>query len=135
MLSKIIAFLPYLGVAVATNILLGLYYNLEKIKEVFSWKKLLLGIVKAAIVCEAFIGLALIFDKIAGVVDVGIFEVAPDVLLYAAMAVYVGKCIVTLKNIFTVTDEQIKAVKDAMPEYEKEYDTGESTKADMTEVG
>ena len=135
MLSKIIAFLPYLGVAVATNILLGLYYNLEKIKEVFSWKKLLLGIVKAAIVCEAFIGLALIFDKIAGVVDVGIFEVAPDVLLYAAIAVYVGKCIVTLKNIFTVTDEQIKAVKDAMPEYEKEYDTGESTKADMTEAG
>ena len=129
MVSKIIAFLPYLGVAVATNILLGLYYNLEKIKEVFSWKKLLLGIVKAAIVCWAFIGIALIFDKIAGAMDVGIFEVAPDVLLYAAIAVYVGKCIVTLKNIFTVTDEQIKAFKntaDDEPEADTEHElTGE----------
>lgn len=114
MLTKIIAFIPYLGVAVVTNILLGLYYNLEKLKEVFSWKRLLLGIVKAAIVCEAFIGLALIFDKIAGAMDVGIFEVAPDVLLYSAIAVYAGKCIVTLKNIFAVTDEKIESFKNTV---------------------
>ena len=122
MINKIVAFLPYLGVAVVTNILLGLYYNLEKLKGIFSWKKLLLGIVKAAIVCEAFIGLALIFDKIAGAMDVGIFEVAPDVLLYSAIAVYVGKCIATLKNIFTVTDEQIDRFNNTIDD-EPEADT------------
>lgn len=114
MLNKVIAFIPYLGAAVVTNILLGIYYNLEKLKEVFSWKKLLHGIVKAAIICEAFTGLALIFDKIAGAMDVGIFEVAPDVLLYSAIAVYVGKCSIALKNIFTVTDEKIKSLEKAV---------------------
>ncbi len=135
MLNKVIAFIPYLGVAVVTNILLGLYYNLEKIKEVFSWKKLLLGIVKAAIVCEAFIGLALIFDKIASAMDVGIFEVAPDVLLYAAIAVYVGKCIVTIKNIFTVTDEKIEEVKNLLPPFEGGEDTTKTKAPDETAVG
>lgn len=118
MLNVIIAILPYLGLAIVTNIVLGLYNSLERIKERFSWKKLLLGIVKAAIISEAFVALALIFDKIGAGVDMGIFEVAPDVLIYAALALYVGKCIQNIKNIFALPDEKISEIKSSLPPFE-----------------
>lgn len=117
MFKEILGYLPYLGAAIITNILLGLYNSLEKIKENFSWKKLLSGLLKAAIISEAFLALALIFDRLGDAIDMGIFEAAPDVLLLGVIALYVGKCIENLKNIFGATSEDIAKVKEYMPEY------------------
>lgn len=57
MLQKIICYLPCLGLAAGTNILLGTYQSVGKLREAFSWRLLLTGILKAAIVSEGLLPL------------------------------------------------------------------------------
>ena len=68
---------------------------------------LLTGILKAAIVSEGFVALALILDRLNGACDLGAFAVMPDALLLGVIAVYFGKCAGHLKDIFAVTDRQL----------------------------
>ena len=91
MLQTILTYLPVLGAAIAVNIILGLYNNIENIKEVFDWTKLLKGVAKAVCVSLAFLGLAYAFDATKTVVDVGVFEINPDVIMTSAIALYIGK--------------------------------------------
>lgn len=107
MLQKIICYLPCLGLAAGTNILLGTYQSVGKLREAFSWRLLLMGILKAAIVSEGFVALALILDRLNGACDLGAFAVMPDALLLGVIAVYFGKCAGHLKDIFAVTDRQL----------------------------
>lgn len=107
MLQKIICYLPCLGLAAGTNILLGTYQSVGKLREAFSWRLLLTGILKAAIVSEGLVALALILDKLNGACDLGAFAVMPDALLLGVIAVYFGKCAGHLKDIFAVTDRQL----------------------------
>ena len=107
MLQNVLNYLPYLGLVIVTHTLLGVYYNVELLKDQFSWRKMLFGVIKAAIVSEGFVALALILDRLNGACDLGAFAVMPDALLLGVIAVYFGKCAGHLKDIFAVTDRQL----------------------------
>ena len=110
MLQKIICYLPCLGLAAGTNILLGTYQSVGKLREAFSWRLLLTGILKAAIVSEAFIALAVILDKLTAQFELKNLDVMPDILLVGIIVLYAGKCIVKLKDIFSVKNEDLSNV-------------------------
>lgn len=96
-MKEIITLLPYLAVAVVCNIATGMYFKIGIVKFSFSWKKLIVGIVKATIVCGAFIGLA----YISRVVDIGVTSKA---LMLSAIALYGAKLVINLKNILKIKD-------------------------------
>lgn len=115
MFETVLKYLPYLGLVLLTHILLGVYYNVGELKDKFSWKVLLVGVAKAAIVSEAFIALALVMDKLTVDYELKALEIMPDVLLVGVIAIYVAKCIKNLKKIFTVTDDDLKEVGIEVP--------------------
>jgi hypothetical protein len=102
MFEKIISYLPYLGVAVSVNLMLGVYYNVAGIKEAFSWAKFFTGIFKAVIVSLSFIGAAVVFDKLGVVLALGEYTLKPDVVLLSAIALYLGKDMENLVKILGV---------------------------------
>ena len=112
MLRMIIEYLPYLGLAVLFNILMGAYNNIAKLKQDFSWKKLLEGLVKAIIVSVCFIAFAVIYDKVFGVIKVGSIDVAPDVIILSSIVLYTTKGVNNLLKILGLN-------KDNMVEIEK----------------
>lgn len=110
MLQNVLNYLPYLGLVIVTHTLLGVYYNVELLKDQFSWRKLLFGVIKAAIVSEAFIALAVILDKLTAQFELKNLDVMPDSLLVGIIVLYAGKCIVKLKDIFSVKNEDLSNV-------------------------
>ena len=112
MLRMIIEYLPYLGLAVLFNILMGAYNNIAKLKQDFSWKKLLEGLVKAIIVSVCFIAFAVIYDKVFGVIKVGSIDVAPDAIILSSIVLYTTKGVNILLKILGLN-------KDNMVEIEK----------------
>ena len=98
-MKEIILLLPYLAVAVACNIATGMYFKIGVEKFDFSWSKFFAGLIKALIVCGAFIGLA----YISKIVDVGITSKA---LLVAAVMIYGAKIVINLKNILGIKNEE-----------------------------
>lgn len=104
MIQTILNFLPYLGIAVGANILLGVYYNIERLKSGFSAAKLIGGLSKAVIVSCAFIGVAFVFDKISLEVAMADYKLKPDMVMYSAILVYIGKDIENLMKILGVTE-------------------------------
>ncbi|MEI3530694.1 MAG: hypothetical protein V8Q75_06540 [Bacilli bacterium] len=112
MLKMIIEYLPYLGLAVLFNILMGSYNNIAKLKQNFSWKKLLEGIVKALIVAICFVSFATIYDKIFGIVKIGDMELKPDVIILSSIVLYTTKGVNNLLKILGLN-------KDNMVEIEK----------------
>lgn len=112
MLKIIIEYLPYLGLAVLFNILMGAYNNIAKLKQDFSWKKLLEGLVKAIIVSVCFIAFAVIYDKVFGVIKVGSIDVAPDAIILSSIVLYTTKGVNNLLKILGLN-------KDNMVEIEK----------------
>ena len=103
MFEIILQYLPVLGTTIAVNIILGVYNNIENIKENFDWRKLVRGIIKAACIALAFIGLAYIFDATDAVIDAGVFEVNPEMIMTSAIILYAGKAIQNLMSILGVT--------------------------------
>ena len=103
MLQTILAYLPVLGAVIAVNIVLGIYNNIENIKECFDWRKLVKGVIKAACVSLAFVGLAYVFDATGTVIDTGVFEINPDVIMISAIVLYTGKAIQNLISILGIT--------------------------------
>nr|DAQ84628.1 MAG TPA: YSIRK type signal peptide [Caudoviricetes sp.] len=125
MLETVLTYLPYLGLVIITHTLLGVYHNVEQLGQQFSWRKLLIGVAKAAIVSEAFIALAFILDKLTAQFELKNLDIMPDMLLVGVIAVYAGKCIVKLKDIFTVDDTAIEKTGVYTPPYEAPQDEAE----------
>ena len=103
MFEIILQYLPVLGVTIAVNIILGVYNNIENIKENFDWRKLVKGIIKSACVALAFLGLAYVFDATGTIIDTGVFEVNPEMIMTSAIILYAGKAIQNLMGILGVT--------------------------------
>lgn len=112
MLKIIIEYLPYLGLAVLFNILMGVYNNMTQLKEQFSVKKLLQGLLRALIVGVCFVIFAVIYDKVVGVVKLGTFELTPDTIIITSIVLYTSKGLNNLLKILGLN-------KDNMVEIEK----------------
>lgn len=112
MLKMIIEYLPYLGLAVLFNILMGSYNNIAKLRQNFSWKRLLEGLAKALIVAICFIAFATIYDKVFGVIKVGDFDIKPDIIILSSIVLYTTKGVNNLLKILGLN-------KDNMVEIEK----------------
>lgn len=112
MLKMIIEYLPYLGLAVLFNILMGSYNNIAKLRQNFSWKRLLEGLAKALIVAICFIAFAVIYDKVFGVIKVGDFDIKPDIIILSSIVLYTTKGVNNLLKILGLN-------KDNMVEMEK----------------
>jgi hypothetical protein len=104
MIKIILDYLPYLFLAISTNIVLGTYNSVFKLHETFNKKKLLEGIYKAFVISFGFISTAIIYDKLFGVVEVGTLEIQPDILLISAIVLYFTKSIINLKDILKVVE-------------------------------
>lgn len=92
MLEAVLGQLVALIIAAISNILIGVYNNINIENCNFSWQKLLTGVIKAAIIIVAFIGIAYCFD----VTDLSAIGATPDLIMNAAIVLYVGK---TLQNL------------------------------------
>lgn len=112
MTKIIIEYLPYLGLAVLFNILMGVYNNMTQLKEQFSVKKLLQGLLRAVIVGVCFVIFAVIYDKVVGVVKLGTFELTPDTIIITSIVFYTTKGLNNLLKILGLN-------KDNMVEIEK----------------
>lgn len=97
-MKEIVELLPVLLVAVVMNIAAGTYFNIEKENLKFSFKKLVSGIVKAAIVGGMFIGTAYCFEA----TDISSVGITPIFVMLSAISLYVGKAVVSLGKILGV---------------------------------
>lgn len=123
MVDTTLNLLPYLGITVSINILLGLFCNVRTLHERFSEKKLFTGISKAIIVSVSFICLAFVFDKMDLAIALGDYLIEPDLLLYSAIIVYLSKALVNLQNILGInklTEKTNKKIYNLEPHTEKE---------------
>ena len=97
-MTEILNLLPILCVAIAMNIAAGLYYNIGTQKLTFSWKTLISGIMKAAIVASMFIGTAYCFEA----TDLSSIGVTPVFVMTSAITLYVSKSLVSLGKILGI---------------------------------
>lgn len=100
MLANITHLLPTLAIAIAINVLLGLYNNISIDKCDFDWKVLVNGVIKAAIVAASFMGIAYAFDS----TDLSAIGVTPDLIMNSAIILYMGKAVQNLIKILGVTN-------------------------------
>lgn len=100
MLQLILKPLAALAVAMLVNLLLGTYYNINLDQCCFNRKTFLTGVAKAGIIAIAFIGLAFCFDN-TNLSEIG---VTPDLIMNAAVVLYVGKATTNLMKILGVTN-------------------------------
>lgn len=102
MLNMIIIYLPILGIAILINIILGMYYNIGISCECFNIKKLLSGVIKSVVIASAFIGLAYCFDATQTIINIGTFELNPELIMTSAITIYMVKDTMTLASILGV---------------------------------
>ncbi len=100
MMQLILRPLGALAVAMIVNLLLGTYYNINLDQCCFNKKTFLTGVAKAGIIAIAFIGLAFCFDS-TNLSEIG---VTPDLIMNAAVVLYVGKATTNLMKILGVTN-------------------------------
>ena len=101
-MTEILNLLPVLAVAIAMNIGAGIYYNIGTKELAFSWKILISGVIKAAIVAGMFIGTAYCFEA----TDLSSIGVTPVFVMMSAITLYVAKALISLGKILGV---EIKA--------------------------
>lgn len=82
--------------------MLGVYYNIEMLKEIFSLHKLISGIIKAIIVTASFIGLAYCFDATGSIIDIGTVKLTPEMIMNSAISIYMVKDTIKLANILGI---------------------------------
>ena len=97
-MKEIINYLPVLAIMITLNILLGTVYNTSVREFKFDKYTLLDGIKKAVSIGLSFIGLAYAFD----VVEIGGDIVTPQLIMVAAITLYVGKVTGNLMKILGV---------------------------------
>lgn len=105
MLANITHLLPTLAIAIVINMLLGVYNNISIDKCDFDWKVLANGIIKAAIIACAFMGIAYAFDS----TDLSAIGVTPDLIMNAAIILYMGKAVQNLVKILGITTININS--------------------------
>lgn len=110
MLTNITHLLPTLAVTIVINVLLGLYNNLSIDKCNFDWKILINGIIKAAIIACAFMGIAYAFDS----TDLSSIGVTPDLIMNSAIILYMGKAIQNLIKILGLTNINVNNKNDSV---------------------
>lgn len=123
-MKECIELLGLLGVAVCSNIALGMYSNIGNGTEKFDKKKFVNGIVKAGCVSVGFLGLSYIVFKLPELaLAVG---VEPKAIMIGAITVYVTKATATLLSIFGIEKVQAEKVvakveQTVKEELEEEY--------------
>ena len=99
MLSAVMSSMIALIIAAIVNILMGIYNNVSVENCKFDFHKLLNGIIKAIIIIVSFIGIAYCFD----VTDLSSIGVTPDLVVNAAIVLYVGKAMQNIMKVIGVT--------------------------------
>lgn len=97
-MDEILNLLPVLCIAILMNLGAGIYYNIGTRNFNFSWKTLISGILKAAIIAGIFIGAAYCFEA----TDLSSIGVTPVFLMMSAITLYVGKALVSLGKILGI---------------------------------
>lgn len=97
-MQEIITLMPVLAIAIVMNIAGGIYYNVGSQNLTFSYKILITGIIKAAIVAGMFIGMAYCFEA----TDLSSIGVTPIFVMMSAITLYVGKAMIALAKILGV---------------------------------
>lgn len=110
MLTNITHLLPTLAIAIIINVLLGLYNNLSIDKCKFDWKILVNGIIKAAIIACAFMGIAYAFDS----TDLSVIGITPDLIMNSAIVLYMGKAVQNLIKILGITNIKVNNESDSV---------------------
>lgn len=110
MFANITHLLPTLAIAIAINVLLGLYNNISIDKCNFDWKILANGIIKAAIIACAFMGIAYAFDS----TDLSTIGVTPDLIMNSAIILYMTKAVQNLIKILGITNININSEENSV---------------------
>ena len=97
-MEEILKLLPVLAVAIAMNTATGVYYNVGTNKMQFKLSMLLSGIVKAVIIGFCFVGSAYCFE----VTDLATVGVTPQLIMNAAITLYMGKAMASFMKILGV---------------------------------
>lgn len=104
MLDLVFKFIPTLAVAMVTNTILGIYYNVGIKNSRFNWKILLTGIIKALIIAISFMGLGFCFDQI----NLSSIGITPETIMNAAIILYVSKSCIKLSKILGIENTSKK---------------------------
>ena len=99
MLSTVMASMVALVIAAIVNILMGVYNNVNVENCKFDFHKLLNGIIKAIVIIVSFVGIAYCFD----VTDLSSIGVTPDLVVNAAIVLYIGKALQNIIKILGIT--------------------------------
>ena len=119
-MQEAIQLLGLLGLAVISNILGGMYVNVNIKDFKFDWKKLINGIAKALMIAFMFLSLAYILEQIPSLIDV--LGMQPKTMIISAIGIYVAKIGSHLINIFGLQKQQVeKAEKEVVEKIEEQY--------------
>jgi len=97
-MTELLKLILALGLAVVTNIALGMWYNIGKKNMKFDWKIFLNGIIKGAIIGGSFISLSYVLE-LSNITT----EEVPIVILLGGITIYFGMCVTKLKDILGIT--------------------------------
>ena len=119
-MQEAIQLLGLLGLAVISNILGGMYVNVNIKDFKFDWQKLVNGIIKAIIISFMFLSLAYIIEQIPDLESV--LGVQPKAMIISAIGIYVAKTGQHLIDIFGLKKDEVKKVEeDIQAKIEEEY--------------
>lgn len=116
--------LSLLGIAVCSNIALGMYSNIGSGTEKFDKKKFFNGVLKALCVSAGFLGLSYILCELPDLATA--LGIEPKAMMISAVTVYVTKATTTLLSIFGIKKVQTEKVvakveQTVKEELEEEY--------------
>lgn len=97
-MKEILNHLPVLFIAIAMNMIAGIYYNIGRMRLRFNIRKLISGAVKALIIAGLFIGTAYCFEA----TDMSSIGITPLFIMVSAITLYVGKALISLAKILGV---------------------------------
>ena len=119
-MQEAVQLLGLLGLAVISNILGGMYINVNIKDFKFDWQKLVNGIIKAIIISFMFLSLAYIIEQIPDLESV--LGVQPKTMIISAIGIYVAKTGQHLIDIFGLKKDEVKKVEeDIQAKIEEEY--------------
>lgn len=119
-MQEAIQLLGLLGLAVISNILGGMYVNVNIKNFKFEWQKLVNGIIKALIISFMFLSLAYILEQIPDLESV--LGMQPKTMIISAIGIYIAKTGQHLIDIFGLKKDEVKKVEeDIQAKIEEEY--------------
>lgn len=103
-MEEILKLLPVLATVIAMNTATGVYYNVGTNKMQFDLRVLISGVIKAAIIGGCFVGSAYCFET----TDLASLGISPELVMNAAITLYMGKAMNSLMKILGV---EVKTTK------------------------